>query len=106
MSDYNGLFDDEYQSDFVKAFDDWADKKDAEHASEVLTELQQHHNVKHSDNGYVDSELNILRAENSLKKKHTFDRATESYLSFQATESGKSLAEVKREARKILKGVK
>ena len=94
----------EYQGKFVKAFDDWADKQDADHAAEVLDELQQYHNVRHSGDGYVDSELNILRAENALRSKHRFDSATESYLRFKSQEDGKSLADVKRAARKILKG--
>lgn len=108
MSDYDDeiFFNEDdrkqYQTDFVKAFDDWAEKKDPDYASEILSELQAHHNVKHSDSGYTDSQLNILRAENSLKKKHTFDRATESFLRYQAQADGKTLAQVKREARKLL----
>ena len=51
-----------------------------------------------------DAHLNFLRSQNISKKKNQFDSHSESLLQFQAQESGKSLSEVKKAARQVLKG--
>lgn len=95
-----------YDTRYVKKLKDLTDGMDAELRDEVIDELQ---SIQYSptSNPEQDCELNYLRGQNQRKRKqYQFSKSEESFLQFQAQESGKSVAQVKREARKFLKGGK
>ena len=76
---------------------------DAEDRDEDIQEMETlRYNPSNSPE--TDVELNWLKCQNERKRKqYQFSKTEESFLRYQAQESGKSLAQVKREARKLLK---
>jgi hypothetical protein len=113
MEDYNEFLDMEdaddrrtYDTRYITKLKELTQGVDSEDRDAVIDELQ---TIKYdpTSNPEQDCELNYLRGQNQRKRKqHQFSKSEESFLQFQAQESGKSVAQVKREARKFLKGVK
>jgi len=95
-----------YDTRYLTKLKELTGKMDTDSQDEVIDELKtMQYNPSNSPE--VDCELNFLKSQNERKKKqHRFSKTEESFLQFQAQESGKSSAQVKSEARKFLKGVK
>ncbi len=94
-----------YDIRYIKKLKDLTSDLGADDQDEVIDELK---TIRYSptSNPEQDCELNYLKGQNERKRKaYQFSKTEESFLQFQAQESGKSLAQVKREARKFLKGV-
>ena len=110
MNDYDYNLDLEDQDDrrtydtrYITKLKELTEGIDAELRDEIIDELQ---TIKYDPTSNVeqDAELNYLRGQNQRKRKlHQFSKHEESFLQFQAQESGKSLTQVKREARNLLK---
>ena len=94
-----------YDPLYVRGIKNATEGMDTEEVDEVIDELK---GIRYNmtDNPEQDAELNVLRSRNVIRQKSRLDATTESYLKYQAQTSGKSFAEVKREYRKLTRGVK
>ena len=106
--DYNLDLEDEddrrtYDKRYLTKLKEITNGVDGEDRDEVIKEMEiMRYNPSNSPE--TDAELNWMKSQNERKRKqHQFSKTEESFLQFQAQESGKSLAQVKREARKFLK---
>jgi len=93
----------QYQNAYMDTVKELSKNTNSEDREEVFDLMAEKYNQRHSESGKVDAELNWLKSENEFKRKSRFDTHVESLLRYQAEESGKPLAEVKRAARKIMK---
>jgi len=92
-----------YDIRYIKKLKDLTAGIDSDEQDELIDELKGiSYNPSNSPEN--DCELNFLKSKNVIRQKSKLDSHTASYLQFQAVESGKSLAEVKREFRKFAKG--
>ena len=87
---------------YVRTIKNVTEGMHADEVDEIVTELESM-TYNPSNSPENDAELNVLRAKNIIRQKSRLNPSTASYLRYQAQTSGKSLAEVTREYRKMVK---
>ena len=105
-------YEDEFfeETDYEKQYLDKLDElsksiDDEDERYEVLGTVMKDFNVKHSEDGSVDAELNWLKARNTHKQRErrTFDKASEDLLRYISRKQNKPERDVRKWAKKILK---
>ncbi|MFH1933312.1 MAG: hypothetical protein ABIN18_17185 [Pseudomonadota bacterium] len=94
-----------YDKRYIEKIKELSGGLDNDEQEDVIEEMHTL-NYNPSNSPENDAELNWLRGRNIAKQKNRFNPATESYLQHIASEDGKTLAQVKKEYRKIMKGGK
>ena len=95
-----------YDIRYIKKLKSLSDPFESDVRDENISEMEKL-DYTPSNRPETDAEINWLKCDIARKKKqYQFSKSEESFLQFQAQESGKSVAQVKREARKFLKGGK
>ena len=94
-----------YDKRYIEKIKDLSGQLDNDEQEDVIEEMHTL-NYNPSNSPENDAELNWLRGRNIAKQKNRFDPHTESLLRSKAEATGKPLAQIKREARAYLKGVK
>ena len=93
----------DYEKRYVSTITELGKKFDDDEADEIYQEMMQNHNVRHSNNGGSDAELNFLRSEKAYRQKTRPDEHVAGLLKHIARSDGKSRRETAKWARENLR---